>query len=92
MSKDGTPGWAYDEDGYCVDCGAGNWKHHYFNCELRDALDVVVANGRSTLSLRSDEVVPGVKAEEAEDEPEQATFDRWFKEGERQGWVWMSDV
>ncbi len=39
MSKDGTPDWAYDEDGYCVCCGNGNWKYHMPDCELRDALD-----------------------------------------------------
>ncbi len=38
---DGTPGWAYDEDGYCVCCGNGKWKYHMPECELRDALDVV---------------------------------------------------
>lgn len=38
---DGTPGWAYDEDGYCVACGNGRWKHHMPECELRDALDAV---------------------------------------------------
>lgn len=36
---DGTPGWAYDEDGYCVCCGNGRWKHHFPGCVLRDALD-----------------------------------------------------
>ena len=43
---DGTPAWAYDEDGYCVCCGNGHWKHHMPECELRDALDAVgrVAN------------------------------------------------
>ncbi len=39
MSKDGTPEWAYDEDGYCVCCGNGNWKYHMPECELRDGLD-----------------------------------------------------
>lgn len=38
-SKDGTPAWAYDEDGYCVCCGNGRWKFHMPECELRDALD-----------------------------------------------------
>jgi len=37
--KDGTPGWAYDEDGYCVCCGNGRWKGHMPECALRDALD-----------------------------------------------------
>lgn len=37
---DGTPGWAYDEDGYCVCCGNGRWKHHMPECELRDLLSV----------------------------------------------------
>lgn len=36
---DGTPAWAYDEDGYCVCCGNGRWKYHRPDCELRDALD-----------------------------------------------------
>lgn len=36
---DGTPTWAYDEDGYCVCCGNGRWKYHMPGCELRDALD-----------------------------------------------------
>lgn len=36
---DGTPAWAYDEDGYCVCCGNGRWKYHMPDCELRDALD-----------------------------------------------------
>ena len=39
VSKDGTPNWAYDEDGYCVCCGNGHWKHHMPECELRDSLD-----------------------------------------------------
>jgi hypothetical protein len=38
---DGTPAWAYDEDGYCVCCGNGRWKHHMAECQLRDALDAV---------------------------------------------------
>lgn len=38
--RDGTPGWAYDEDGYCVRCGNGRWKHHMPDCELRDALEL----------------------------------------------------
>jgi hypothetical protein len=38
---DGSPAWAYDEDGYCVSCGNGRWKHHMPGCELRDALDAV---------------------------------------------------
>lgn len=40
---DGTPFWAYDEDGYCVCCGNGRWTLHTFDCELRDALDTWVA-------------------------------------------------
>ena len=46
MSKDGTPEWAYNEDGYCVCCGNGNWKYHMPECELRDGLDAArrVAN------------------------------------------------
>ena len=39
MSKDDTPEWAYNEDGYCVCCGNGNWKYHMPECELRNALD-----------------------------------------------------
>jgi hypothetical protein len=39
---DGTPAWAYDEDGYCVCCDNGRWKHHMPECELRDALDATV--------------------------------------------------
>ena len=39
--KDGTPAWAYDEDGYCVCCGNGRWKHHMPERELRDALDAL---------------------------------------------------
>jgi hypothetical protein len=38
---DDTPSWAYDEDGYCVWCGNGRWKHHMPECELRDALDAL---------------------------------------------------
>lgn len=38
---DGTPAWAYDEDGYCVCCGNGHWKFHMPECDLRDALDIV---------------------------------------------------
>lgn len=37
--KDGTPAWAYDEDGCCVCCGNGRWRFHHLDCELRDALD-----------------------------------------------------
>lgn len=37
--KDGTPSWAYNEDGYCVCCGNGYWKFHMPECELRDTLD-----------------------------------------------------
>lgn len=40
---DGTPSWAYDEDGYCVCCDAGRWRYHMPDCELRDALDLVFA-------------------------------------------------
>lgn len=47
---DGTPGWAYDEDGYCVCCGNGRWKHHMPECRLRDALE-----GGCPFVLRSDE-------------------------------------
>lgn len=36
---DGTPAWAYDEDGYCVCCGNGRWRLHMPECELRDLLD-----------------------------------------------------
>lgn len=36
---DGTPAWAYGEDGYCVCCGNGRWKHHMPECELSDLLD-----------------------------------------------------
>lgn len=36
---DGTPGWCYDEDGYCIRCGNGRWKPHMPGCELRDLLD-----------------------------------------------------
>lgn len=38
---DGTPGWAYDSDGYCVCCGNGRWRHHHTDCVLRDALDAL---------------------------------------------------
>ena len=38
-AEDGTPSWAYNEDGYCVSCDNGHWKHHTPECELRDALD-----------------------------------------------------
>lgn len=41
---DGTPLWAYNEDGYCVCCGNGIWKHHMPQCQLRDALDALLAN------------------------------------------------
>lgn len=36
---DDTPSWCYDEDGYCIRCGNGRWKHHMPDCELRDLLD-----------------------------------------------------
>lgn len=32
------PLWVYDEDGYCVCCGNGKWKHHMPECELADLL------------------------------------------------------
>ena len=38
--KDGTPGWAYGEDG-CVCCGNGRWKFHMPECHLRDALEAL---------------------------------------------------
>lgn len=38
---DGTPGWCYDEDGYCIRCGNGRWKKHMPECELRDVLDML---------------------------------------------------
>lgn len=38
---DGTPGWAYSEDGYCVCCGNGHWKYHMPECSLAHALDLV---------------------------------------------------
>ena len=37
---DGTPAWAYGEDGYCVCCGNGKWRHHMPGCVLRDSLDL----------------------------------------------------
>jgi len=37
--NDGTPSWAYDEDGYCFVCGNGRWKSHMPECHLRDVLD-----------------------------------------------------
>lgn len=40
LGIDGTPAWAYDEDGYCVCCGNGRWKFHMPDCELADALDM----------------------------------------------------
>lgn len=33
-----APLWVYDEDGYCVCCGNGKWKHHMPECELADLL------------------------------------------------------
>lgn len=50
--KDGTPSWAYDEDGYCVGCGNGYWRYHGY-CQLRDALDALTAAmfRRSVLAL-----------------------------------------
>lgn len=36
---DGTPAWAYTEDGYCVCCGNGYWKYHMPECELSDLID-----------------------------------------------------
>lgn len=44
--KDGTPGWAYDEDGYCVCCDAGRWKFHMPECHLREALDALEQRDR----------------------------------------------
>lgn len=44
----------YDEDGYCVCCGNGQWKNHMPGCELADKLDelrlakAVVEAGRNT--------------------------------------------
>lgn len=37
------PEWAYDEDGYCVDCGNGRWKSHNEWCELSYLFDQAVA-------------------------------------------------
>lgn len=52
--KDGTPAWAYDEDGYCVCCDAGRWKYHMPDCELRDALGAM-AIVRVIASLNEDD-------------------------------------
>lgn len=38
---DGTPGWAYNEDGYCVCCGYGRWRFHGVECELRDGIEAL---------------------------------------------------
>ena len=84
--KDGTPSWAYDEDHYCVCCGHGSWKYHTYDCELRDSLDAgnfgyVAAGPRE--ALKSDEVVPGVKAEEAVKHPTMLTGDMSFASSHR---------
>jgi hypothetical protein len=47
-----TPGWAYDEDGYCVCCGNGNWKFHAPECDLRDALDAEMERERLITAIR----------------------------------------
>lgn len=39
------PAWAYDEDGYCVDCGNGKWKAHNTWCEIAYLIDLAVAAG-----------------------------------------------
>jgi len=49
---DGTPAWAYSEDGYCVACGNGRWKHHMPECELRDALDAVAGVDAELAKMR----------------------------------------
>lgn len=44
-----TPGWAYNEDGYCVDCGHGRWKFHAPWCALADALELLLIHTLSAL-------------------------------------------
>jgi hypothetical protein len=34
------PEWAYNEDGYCVDCGNGNFKFHAPWCEIAELFDM----------------------------------------------------
>ncbi len=34
-------GKVYDEDGYCVACGNGKWKHHMPQCEIADLIDKI---------------------------------------------------
>ncbi len=90
MIKDGTPEWAYDEDNYCVCCGHGSWKYHTPDCELRDALDATLNIRRRDEAkvprMKSDEVLPGVKAEELTE------FGNWLMRGWNHGWVRISDV
>lgn len=59
---DGTPGWAYTEDGYCVCCGNGRWKHHMPGCELRDALDAVPATSEDRSSAATQGIAAGGEA------------------------------
>lgn len=34
-------GKIYDEDGYCVACGSGKWKHHMPQCQVADLIDAI---------------------------------------------------
>lgn len=34
-------GKIYDEDGYCVACGNGKWKHHMPECQIADLIDAL---------------------------------------------------
>lgn len=58
VGKDGTPGWAYDEDGYCTCCGNGHWKYHMPGCYLAAALEknAEVAEIMHAMAARLDEL------------------------------------
>lgn len=34
-------GRIYDEDGYCVACGNGQWTHHMPECQIADLIDAL---------------------------------------------------
>lgn len=34
-------GKIYSEDGYCVACGNGHWKHHMPECQIADLIDAL---------------------------------------------------
>lgn len=41
-------GRIYNEDGYCVACGNGHWKHHMPECQIVDLIDAL-RDARATI-------------------------------------------